>query len=481
MLRAPTWTTVGLALLAALARLPWLHQTLSPDEGGFLMVGGQWSPGHSLYGDYWVDRPPLLIGLFGLAAWLGGATALRLMGMAAVAAAVLLAGLLGRHAAPQHRWAGPLAAATAGVFLSTPYFGVREVDGELLAAPFVLGGLLAVVVATRLREQERGSRALVAWALAGALGVAALAVKQSMADVAVAIAAALAWQLRARRLRATAYDALAAAGAAVLTLALLLGWAAWHGTTPAGLWDAVVGFRARASVVLGEENPAAMRERARALRHAFVASGAVLVLLVPLLPAPRARVRGCLPVVAAAVCAWEAVGIVAGGSYWWHYLIGLVPGLVLVAVAVVRHRRLLVLPLALALAGGVVGAVDGTVTLGDSAELAQNQRLADYLVRHVGPGDTGIVAYGNPAALQVAGLRSPYENLWSLPVRVRDPQLRALTRVLEGPDRPTWVLLSGPSLASWGIDAATAQPVLDRRYRLVQVVGDWRVLHILAP
>lgn len=51
------------------------------------MVVGQWSPGTSLYGNYWVDRPPLLIGLFQLA-YLGGggAVTLRLMGIAAVMA-----------------------------------------------------------------------------------------------------------------------------------------------------------------------------------------------------------------------------------------------------------------------------------------------------------------------------------------------------------------------------------------------------------
>ena len=41
--------------------MPFLARPLSPDEGGFLLVASQWEPGTSLYGHYWVDRPPLLM------------------------------------------------------------------------------------------------------------------------------------------------------------------------------------------------------------------------------------------------------------------------------------------------------------------------------------------------------------------------------------------------------------------------------------
>ena len=62
----------------------------SPDEAGFLSVGAQWQPGGtSLYGDYWVDRPPLLITIFRLAAELGGLVPLRLVGCLATLLAVL--------------------------------------------------------------------------------------------------------------------------------------------------------------------------------------------------------------------------------------------------------------------------------------------------------------------------------------------------------------------------------------------------------
>jgi hypothetical protein len=85
------------------------------------------------------------------------------------------------------------------------------------------------------------------------------------------------------------------------------------------------------------------------------------------------------------------------------------------------------------------------------------------------------VAFGDPSILESAHLPSPYPELWSLPVRVRDPRLRMFTAVLAGPQRPTWVVVSGKGLATWGVDPSTAQPVLDREYRLVDVAGTFHI------
>ena len=95
-------TTAGavllLAALSVIARVPSMFRPLSPDEGGFLMVAAQWAKGTSLYGDYWVDRPPLLIMLFQLAHLAGGPIGLRLLGAACVGSSVLLAAALARAA-----------------------------------------------------------------------------------------------------------------------------------------------------------------------------------------------------------------------------------------------------------------------------------------------------------------------------------------------------------------------------------------------
>src|SRR3954469_16645672 len=132
------------ALVAVGLRLPLLSRPPSPDEAGFLLVGGQWhSGGSSLYGNFWVDRPPLLITVFRVAADAGGLVPLRLIGCLATALVIFgvahLARLLaGRSAAG---WA-PVAAAT---LLVSPLAGAQAVNGELLAAPLVVWGIVAAV------------------------------------------------------------------------------------------------------------------------------------------------------------------------------------------------------------------------------------------------------------------------------------------------------------------------------------------------
>ena len=80
--------------------LPFAGRSLSPDEAGYLIVGAQWGEGACLYGDYWVDRPPGLIAIFEAADALGGTVPLRLIGALAAVLTVVLAGVLGRLAAP---------------------------------------------------------------------------------------------------------------------------------------------------------------------------------------------------------------------------------------------------------------------------------------------------------------------------------------------------------------------------------------------
>src|SRR6478735_4500802 len=193
------------AAVAVLARLPFVATALSSDEGGFLMVAAQWRPGTSLYGDYWVDRPPLIIGLFHLADLAGGGpVALRLLGALGVAAAVaaaawtgnLVARTVGAADSGRHR-ASLCAAVTAAVFMVSPLVGAMEVDGELLAVPFVLAGIAAALEG----YLQDGRAGLAWWGGAGALAVAAVAVKQDMLEVGVAAVVLLAATVGARSWR----------------------------------------------------------------------------------------------------------------------------------------------------------------------------------------------------------------------------------------------------------------------------------------
>ena len=60
--------------------------------------------------------------------------------------------------------------------------------------------------------------------------------------------------------------------------------------------------------------------------------------------------------------------------------------------------------------------------------------------------------FGNADVQQASGLPSPYEQLWTLPMRTLDPHLAQLRAVLRGPAAPTWVVAWG-DLDPWNIDA----------------------------
>lgn len=447
-----------LALAAAVVRLPFLNLPLSPDEGGYLLVASQWSSGSSTYGGYFVDRPPLLVGLFGVADELGGVIPLRLLGLLAVVAAILLAGRLG----------GWLPAAVAATFLSTPLFDTMQVDGELLAVPFVIGGLLLLVISLRSTSTEA---AYGASAVAGMLASCAVLVKQNMLDVFV-VAAVLLGTLAIRGEWRSACRRTAAFGAGALsTVAVAVAAAAVRGTGPAALWDAIVTFRAQAAAVIHSSANAATPDRFHTLLIVLTITAVPVVIAAAVGGFRRPKTEPDLRWAAIALLAWELAGAALGGSYWLHYLLALVPGLVLLSTAA-RATRALRWGLGIA----AVSTALALVAFAQSPPGAgADQAVSAYLRDHSRPADTVVVAFGHPNVVRDAGLTSPYEQLWSLPVRVRDPQLHELAGVLAGPEAPRWVVVDGGSLGTWGVDPAAAQTVLDQHYREVTADGDWHV------
>jgi len=269
---------LGAAAATVLLRLPFVAAPLSPDEGGFLVLARQWhaaGPGGSLYGRYWVDRPPLLVATFQLADALGGLTALRLIGALASAITVVAVG------ATVNRLSGPRPAAWASAvacgLLVAPSAGGVNVDGELLAAPYVAVGVAAGVVALTTPVP---SRARWASAAAGACAVAAVLVKQNMLDVFVfsAVFGLLTWRsghvefTRLRRLTAPW-----SVGAAASLLSVL-GFAALHGTTPDGVFFAMYPFRVRAAQLIAVRMDGASGERLTRLAEAALLSGAPVII-----------------------------------------------------------------------------------------------------------------------------------------------------------------------------------------------------------
>lgn len=497
------WATPGLlfaALVTAAAWLPFLHSALTSDESGFLLLAQHWSPGHSLYGDYWVDRPPLLLWLFSVAAHLGptGATAagvtapdVKVLGGLASGASVILVGVLARQFAPEVRWARRAAVVLAAALLSSPLFGMPETDGEVLAVPFVLLGLVCLVAALR---RPWGARVILLGVGAGASGMAAALVKQNVIDVFV-FGVVLVVLLRGRVRRLGGRLAAVGAGAAgMLGVAVAGAWA--QGTSVGGLWDAIVVFRIRASGVIGSSASEATAQRMTGLIVAFLTSGAALVLAVsaatvmartvcvrrqatpaaanPAALNPAQSAAGLTwPVVA--LVAWELCGVVLGGSYWLHYLTGLVPGLVLM-IAIARpglwSRRVLTVAVAYIAAASLAVWVHHVAT---PASVSSDAQVMSYLREHAQATDRVVVGFGHPDIVAGSGLQSPYEHLWSLPVRVRDPRLEELREVMAGPSAPRWLVVAGDSLDTWALDAQQAQQYLERHYVDQVSYGDWHI------
>lgn len=460
-------------LVCLLGWVPFMGRPLSPDEGGLLMVARQWGPGDSLYGDYWVDRPPLLIVLVAIGNLLGGAWGLRVLGLVAVFASVVLAGRLGRVVAPHTPTAGLLPALTAGLLIGTPLFGGSVVNAELLGLPFLLTGMVAAVTCTR----TTGRAALWWGTAAGAAGAAAFLVKQNLLDVFVLLLMLAVMTTLRGSGRAAAAMIVAAAKGAVVVLVVVLGGAALLGTGFGDLWTAVVSFRwEAASVVL--DSPAA-GHRFRLLLLALLGSGAPLLVgeLLLRLRRPRRDAGGAVPGLlfpALAVIVWEVAAVLGGGSFWVHYLMGLVPGLVLLS-------ALVGLPERVRSSVGVTYALVAVSTLCSIGWIVvhpidrSEHEVAMFLAARAEPGDTATVTFGVPSILEAADLESPYQHLWSLPVRVRDQQLHELAGLLAGSDRPTWLVISGIGLGSWGIDTDAAQPYIALHYDRVADVAGYRI------
>jgi hypothetical protein len=422
-------------------RLPYLWAPLSADEGGFLAVGAQWHRnGSSLYGDYWVDRPPLLIAVFQLAAWLGELPALRLIGCAVAALTVwLAAAAAGNIAGGRARaWTAVVTAA----LLCSPLLGVTVVNGELLAAPLVAG---TVALATRTLRSATGRReALWSAVGAGVLATAAVLVKQNMADgavfaVALWCAALLSGHLGRRRCWLLLLCFGTGAVGCVLAVA---GFTVAHGTSPGGVLYAMYPFRIEAARVIAARGGTLDAARFHSLLTQWLLSAVPLVLTLFAWHVARRRMAGPGRVALVVLAGFATLSVLAGGNYWSHYLVEtIVP--VGICAGVLMHDRLLLarVSTAVLVAVAAVSWATGLTATTSSSGVTVGRSVA--AVAH--PGDTVLSAFGNADIVESSGLRSPYPYLWSLPTHTLDPALARLDRILVGPAAPTWLVLRGPT------------------------------------
>ncbi|QIG41822.1 hypothetical protein G5V58_02645 [Nocardioides anomalus] len=426
-------TVAVAAALAFLVRLVGLLRPVRADEAGWVLVARSWHPSaDSLYGAYFVDRPPPLITLVKVVDTIGGPSALRAVGALAGAALVLLAAWTARLVADERaaRWTAVAAAA----LVTTPAIDVVAAKGELLVLPFLVGAAGLALAAVRDRSP----------ALAAAAGLAAgvpLGLKQNLAGGVVFVAVLFVASLLTGRLARG--DLVRLAGAAVAGFALpvlaTVAWALAAGVRLHTLWYAVYGFRADASSALSEGSGRAAATRALVLLLIVAVTG-IAVALAAYAARVRAAWRRDAPLTAAvlAMVAFDVVSLVLGGSFWQDYAFGLVPG-TLLAVALVgsRLRERLVPLMAVSSAVCLVGWA--VWNLAGQQELEEHDSgVALHAVAE--PGDT-LVVFGGRADLQLeSGMASPYAYLWSLPMRTLDPDLDELRALVAGPDAPTWLV-----------------------------------------
>ena len=472
---------VGLAIGLTLAlRVPFLDEMPFRDEAGLLIVASHWHDGgDNLYGTLFVDRPPLLLLLYQAGHSLGGLEAIRVLGLVAASVAVAAAGWIG-HTLAGRRGTAWAAVAAAGL-VANPMIGAASVNAELLGAPLTLLSVaLLLAAAGQPVQRPIGWRRTTQVVLAGTAGAAALLVKQNLLDAlvfgaALALTAALTgwwpWgQARTVLLLGTL--------GALVPIGLTALWAATDGPGLLRLWETLYAFRVDASQTIASVESPANDARRLSLGLLAVESGIAVVVAVGSMTLWR-PLRGQDPLVlaTAAMVGWEVVGVVGGGSYWPHYLVGVMPGVVLVVAATAmrgaRVRRAGFAALSFTVASSVLstGAQAGTAQ-GLDLRPDKTHVVGTWLGAASVAGDSGTVLYGNADLLLTARLTPATDQLWSLPTRALDPRLVSLNQQLNGPQAPTWVIEWHP-LDTWGLDPdRLVMATLSLRYRVVATVCD---------
>jgi hypothetical protein len=455
-------------------RTVYVFWPLRADEGGYLFIARHWDAnGEFLYGDYHVDRPPLLMAIFRLAALTEWDQGIRVLSIPFALAFVLAAARAGQLLAGDTaaRWS----VVTAGALITSPALAADQADGELFAVPFVMGSIVATLTAWR----RPGGAARVGWALlAGVLASSAFLVKQNFLEgFVLAGLLVLGDVVRRRRVRKRVRAIVAGTAiGAVLPHLVVLAWATASDIDGLQIWRDIAAMRGEAVEVIWAQSTRAPMTRAVMLVALAIASGVLLLLVTWLRSTPRRELRRRHETWAVSGClAFGVVAIVAGGSYWPHYLLQLAPALALAAgftigVGIPGTAAQMMRWVRYTAVMSVVACLAMAVVYATVPWVWFHQRTGEWLAASSRPGDTVFVAYGSPSVLEEADLETPYPYLWSLPMRTEDPDQRRLRALLEGPRAPTWIVEMN-DLGSWGIDAeGHLQALVEERYDVVETV-----------
>lgn len=478
------------AVCALVARFPGLLWPLRPDEAGFLLVARSWTPGpDSVYGHYFVDRPPPIIWLMQATDAVGGPYAHRLVGAVAAAVLVLLAAAAAREIAVRagvvepatvRRSAAWVAVASAAL-VSNAQIEVVGAKGELFGIPLVMASCWL-----SLRAARRASALDAFWA--GLLAMLAVGMKQSIVGGLVFGAVLLVGAVVARQLpwRTGARCALAAAAGAAVPVVGVVAWALAAGVRMSVLWHTVVSFRGHANQVLSGHESVAVATRVGVLLLIFAGTGMVLLVACLVARLPRLLRLDAVPTVAlTAMLVVDLAAVAVSGSYWTPYLFVPIPALALALAAMLSQGHLdrrwhLVTPASVAfvVASSVV-ALAGWTTSWVAGRVPVEVRTGQAIADAARPGDR-VLVYGGRADIQWSSrTTSPYPYLWSLPMRTLDPGLVDLQQVLTGSNPPTW-FVEATYVNTWSeLGTRPIERNLIYKYEFVETAcGRYRVYHL---
>ncbi len=458
---------IAIAFSVAL-RVPFLNRSLETDEGGFLMVAQQWhgGGGSSLYGDQWVDRPPVLLLVFKLAAWWGGSPVLvHTFSLICSVVLIVSAWWAGRIInGPAGAVAAALVASVAG---SNIILGAGALTGEGMAGALVMVSC-ALILHVKYKE-ESPQKALVLALVAGIVASLAFLVKQNFIDAALFAAVLLGVRVHKTWRLIVAY----AAGVAAPLFATAVWASSDEGPGLVPLWNALFVFRRRAFDIVTQSGSTAPMERLQILVLVFLVSGLALLSWQLLVACHRVRHRHSLRLALFVMWLYAVLGISVGASWWRHYLLALVPvlamGAALSTQRVAPRLRTHFAPTIAVLASVLSAIIGGILLFSGTLKGYDEQVIAGYLKEAAAPSDGIFVAYGRPSIIWEAGLQTPYRYSWSLPMRGRDPDLTHLVDTLTGPDAPTWLIEYG-DFNWWQIDTEAFQEARESRYHVVATI-----------
>ncbi|MBC7461571.1 MAG: hypothetical protein H7287_09445 [Thermoleophilia bacterium] len=503
-----------LALVVILLRMPGFGAPLGIDEGGMTPIGSDWlrniangTHGDSLYGDLWVDRPPLILALYGAANLVGGAFGVRILGLVAALVAAILAGSVAERLGGRRAWLP--ASLITGVLLSTPSIDGDRTPGELLAAvPAAIAVCLLAGVALSDRRRRLGlvatdetpARGIGAMRIgrwhrvlliggAGAAAACAPLIKQSALDGCLAAACWFAYRAIAdrgvaRNGRAVLRDISVFTIGALAASGITVGLALRAGTSFDDLTYALIGFRVDVLVALTEQS-SSPAERATRLLAPAAASGLVVVVLFAPIGMWLAARRGPLAGAGAALLAgWllgASIGVAGGGYYWAHYLIQLVPPIGVATGIVLATRRawapttLIALLILVASAGQFVR--HQAIVLPEIAQAgfrAGDQQavvaIGDFVRRNSLSDDRVAVVYARANVAYYAQRQPATSFMWCSMYRALPDAREQLRASLTGPDRAAWIV-QWNSTKAYGLDRdGSLKAAIDSGYRRVTVM-----------